>query len=181
MILSEEQTRSRLSGETPASSGIDATVPHPARIWNYWLDDKNNYAIDREAGDQHLEVLPDIREIAQPNRTFLARTVEYLSDEAGIDPFLDIGTGLPTADVGELGPGAQESTCPLGDRFDAVFQGLVRLVDIMELADRSHGVLHVGDAVAGSSHRGRDASLANRCQRVALGGADAQCDPGRDS
>ena len=84
--------------EPAAASGIDATTPHSARIWNYWLGGNDNYAVDREAGDQYLEVFPGIREIAQHNRTFLARAVKYLADEAGIDQFLDIGTGLPTAE-----------------------------------------------------------------------------------
>ena len=77
---------------------IDASVPHSARIWNYWLGGKDNYPVDREAGDQFREVFPEIVEVARSSREFLTRAVGYLAGEAGIRQFLDIGTGLPTAD-----------------------------------------------------------------------------------
>jgi hypothetical protein len=79
-------------------TGIDSTVPHSARIWNYWLGGKDNYAIDRLAGDQTIAVLPEIVDIARASRAFLARVVRYLAADAGIRQFLDVGTGLPTAD-----------------------------------------------------------------------------------
>jgi len=75
---------------------IDATVPHSARIWNYWLGGKDNYPVDRQAGDQTIAVLPEIVDIARASRQFLARVVRYLAADAGIRQFLDIGTGLPT-------------------------------------------------------------------------------------
>ncbi len=78
-------------------TGIDSTVPHSARIWNYWLGGKDNYAIDRLAGDQTIAVLPEIVDIARASRGFLARVVRYLAADAGIRQFLDVGTGLPTA------------------------------------------------------------------------------------
>ena len=73
-------------------------MPHSARIWNYWLGGKDNYAVDREAGDQYKEIFPGIAVVAQTSRGFLTRAVRYLAGEAGIRQFLDIGTGLPTAD-----------------------------------------------------------------------------------
>ena len=81
-----------------AGTAIDTTVPHSARIWNYWLGGKDNYAADREAGDQYREIFPGIVEVACASRTFLTRAVRYLAGEAGIRQFLDIGTGLPTVD-----------------------------------------------------------------------------------
>jgi O-methyltransferase involved in polyketide biosynthesis len=75
----------------------DITVPHSARIWNYWLGGKDHFAADRMAGDQTIAVLPEIVEIARASRQFLARVVRYLAADAGIRQFLDIGTGLPTA------------------------------------------------------------------------------------
>jgi S-adenosyl methyltransferase len=81
-----------------AKTGIDTTVPHSARIWNYWLGGKDNYAIDRQVGDEFLAIFPGQAEIARQSRAFLARVVRYLAAEAGIRQFLDIGTGLPTAD-----------------------------------------------------------------------------------
>ncbi len=79
-------------------TGIDATVPHSARIWNYWLGGKDNYAIDRAAGDQFLAVFLDIVVIARSTRAFMGRAVRYLAGEARVRQFLDIGTGLPSAD-----------------------------------------------------------------------------------
>ena len=85
--------------DAAAGTGIDTTVPHSARIWNYWLGGKDNYAVDREAGDQYSEIFPGIVVASPaPTRAFLARAVRYLAGEAGIRQFLDIGTGLPTAD-----------------------------------------------------------------------------------
>jgi hypothetical protein len=79
-------------------SKIDSSVPHSARIFNYWLGGKDNYAADRAAGDKFQESFPEIVDLARSGRQFLIRTVRYLAGEAGIRQFLDIGTGLPSAD-----------------------------------------------------------------------------------
>jgi O-methyltransferase involved in polyketide biosynthesis len=76
---------------------INTNVPQTARIWNYWLGGKDSFPVDRQVGDQILEAFPAIVENARASRAFLARAVEYLAGEAGIRQFLDIGTGLPTA------------------------------------------------------------------------------------
>ena len=81
-----------------AGTGIDITVPHSARIWNYWLGGKDHYAVDREDGDQFSAIYPGIVDIAVADRAFLGRVVRYLAGEAGVRQFLDVGTGLPTAD-----------------------------------------------------------------------------------
>jgi hypothetical protein len=77
---------------------FDTSVAHVARVYNYWLGGKDNYAADREAGDQAIQAYPDLVLSVRANRAFLARTVRYLAGEAGIRQFLDIGTGIPTAD-----------------------------------------------------------------------------------
>jgi O-methyltransferase involved in polyketide biosynthesis len=77
---------------------IDAKVPNSARIWNYWLGGKDNYPVDREAGEQFRAVYPEIVEVARSSRAFLNRAVAYLVGAAGVRQFLDVGTGLPTAD-----------------------------------------------------------------------------------
>jgi hypothetical protein len=74
---------------------IDTTVPHSARIWNYWLGGKDNYLVDREAGDKYREAYPQIVDIARAGRQFLARAVRFLAAEAGVRQFIDVGTGLP--------------------------------------------------------------------------------------
>ena len=77
---------------------IDVMIPHSARIWNYWLGGKDNFRVDREAGDEFLEVYPEQRDKAMACRSFLSRAVRYLVVEEGVRQFLDVGTGLPTAD-----------------------------------------------------------------------------------
>ena len=76
---------------------IDGSVPQSARIYNYWLGGKDNYPVDRAMGEQIQQLLPGIPEMARQQRAFLVRVVTYLAGEAGIRQFLDIGTGLPTA------------------------------------------------------------------------------------
>jgi hypothetical protein len=77
---------------------IDTSVPQSARIWNYWLGGKDYFPVDRAAGDQYIEVFPGIVDIARASRGFLTRAVRYLAAQAQVRQFLDIGTGLPTAD-----------------------------------------------------------------------------------
>ncbi|WP_017606605.1 SAM-dependent methyltransferase [Nocardiopsis alkaliphila] len=72
-------------------------VPHSARVYDYWLGGKDNYPADRAMGDRILSVLPMIGDMAVQNRAFLERTIRFLAQERGIRQFLDIGTGLPTA------------------------------------------------------------------------------------
>jgi hypothetical protein len=76
---------------------LDTTVPHPARVYDYWLGGKDNFAADREVGEQTLQAYPDIALGVRSNRAFLGRAVRHLAGEAGVRQFLDIGTGLPTA------------------------------------------------------------------------------------
>jgi hypothetical protein len=78
-------------------TGIDTSRPHPARTYDYFLGGKNNFAADREVADKVLAGWPAIRVGVRENRKFLARAARYLAGEAGICQFLDIGTGLPTA------------------------------------------------------------------------------------
>jgi O-methyltransferase involved in polyketide biosynthesis len=85
-----------MSSTTPPP-GVDATVPTSARIYDYWLGGKDNFPTDRQVGEEIRKVLPGIVEMALAQRAFLARVVTYLATEVGIRQFLDIGTGLPTA------------------------------------------------------------------------------------
>jgi hypothetical protein len=85
------------AADSTAQTGIDTTVPHSARIWNYWLGGKDNFAVDRAAGDAWTATFPGMRDIARASRGFLIRSIAYLADDAGIRQFLDVGTGLPTA------------------------------------------------------------------------------------
>ena len=76
---------------------IDTSVAHIARVYDYWLGGKDNLIADREAGDEAIEAYPDMRSSVRANRAFLRRAVSHLAADAGIRQFLDIGTGLPSA------------------------------------------------------------------------------------
>ncbi|MDX3326594.1 MULTISPECIES: SAM-dependent methyltransferase [Streptomyces] len=78
---------------------FDTSTPHSARVWNYWLGGRDNYEADRRLGATMAELYPQIIDIARASRRFQARAVRYLAGEAGIRQFLDLGTGLPTADA----------------------------------------------------------------------------------
>jgi hypothetical protein len=77
---------------------VDITVARQARIYDFLLGGKDNFAADREAAAQAIEAFPGLVAWARHNRAFLARAVRYLVTEAGVRQFLDVGTGLPTAD-----------------------------------------------------------------------------------
>ena len=78
--------------------GFDPSVPSPARVWNYWVGGKDNFAADRAVAERVLDVLPEVAVVARLTRGYLTRTVESLAGEHGVRQFLDIGSGLPTAD-----------------------------------------------------------------------------------
>jgi S-adenosyl methyltransferase len=77
---------------------FDTRVPHNARVYNYLLGGKDNFAADREAGDRFIATYPNVVHSVRANRAFLARAVRFLADGEGIRQFLDIGTGVPAAD-----------------------------------------------------------------------------------
>jgi O-methyltransferase involved in polyketide biosynthesis len=76
---------------------FDTSVPHIARVYDYWLGGKDNFAADRELGDRTLQAYPNLVFSVRANRAFLARAVRFLAADMGIRQFLDIGTGIPTA------------------------------------------------------------------------------------
>ncbi|SDT58398.1 SAM-dependent methyltransferase [Actinoplanes derwentensis] len=84
--------------EETVPAGLDTTTAHPARRYNYWLGGKDHFPADRASGDMIESVHPTVRLSALENRGFLQRAVRFLAEEARIGQFLDIGTGLPTAD-----------------------------------------------------------------------------------
>src|SRR5712671_1325121 len=88
------------SGIFPGSkrpAEIDTTVAHPARVYDYWLGGKDNFAADREAAERVLAIAPGLRFRVRANRAFLGRVTRYLAGDAGLRQFLDIGTGIPAA------------------------------------------------------------------------------------
>ncbi|CAM5680660.1 SAM-dependent methyltransferase [Streptomyces canus] len=93
-----DQAENSEQSEQEALPKIDTSVPQSARIWNYWLGGKDNYEVDRVAGDAFREIFPGIETGARAARYFLARAVRHLAGEEGVRQFLDIGTGLPNVD-----------------------------------------------------------------------------------
>jgi SAM-dependent methyltransferase len=91
--------------QSPANIRTD--IPHPARVYDYWLGGKDNFAADREVAEAVRSAVPEIVDTARGNRDFLARVVRFLSD-SGIRQFLDVGAGLPTSpNVHEIAPDAR--------------------------------------------------------------------------
>jgi len=82
------------SAERPA---FDTSVAHQARMYDYWLGGKDNFAADRKAAEEALAAYPGMAYLARANRAFLGRLIRYLAGEAGVRQFLDVGTGIPTA------------------------------------------------------------------------------------
>jgi hypothetical protein len=74
---------------------FDTSVPHIARVYDYWLGGKDNFAADRELGERTLQAYPNLIYSVRANRAYLTRAVRFLAAEAGIRQFLDIGTGIP--------------------------------------------------------------------------------------
>ncbi|WP_460071308.1 SAM-dependent methyltransferase [Streptomyces sp. YKOK-I1] len=87
----------RRSGDV-GGARLDTSVAHNARVWNYWIGGKDNYEVDQRVGEHVAGMFPLIRDIARADRWFLGRAVRFLAEERGVRQFLDIGTGLPTAD-----------------------------------------------------------------------------------
>jgi S-adenosyl methyltransferase len=96
--MADETPRRTTAAPEKADAAFDSAVAHIARVYNYWLGGKDNYAADRAAGDRTMAVFPGIVTSARANRAFLRRAVRYLVTEAGVRQFLDIGTGIPTSD-----------------------------------------------------------------------------------
>jgi hypothetical protein len=86
-----------VSGTKIAPPGVDTTVPHSARMYNWWIGGKDNFAADRELGAKFAEAIPGIRTMARENRNFMERVVRYLARVCGINQFLDIGAGIPAS------------------------------------------------------------------------------------
>jgi hypothetical protein len=86
------------SPEGDPQVALDTSVAHPARVYDYWLGGKDNFAVDRDAAEQVIAANPTVLPGVRANRAFLGRAVRYLAEEAGIRQFLDLGTGLPTAE-----------------------------------------------------------------------------------
>jgi SAM-dependent methyltransferase len=96
-------------GQRTISLSLDTSVPHPARVYGYWLGGKDNFPADRQAAEDVIRLRPQAVASARANRAFLARVVRFLAGQCGIRQFLDIGTGLPVPDGGNTHEVAQRA------------------------------------------------------------------------
>ncbi|BCY15412.1 hypothetical protein L3i22_105000 [Actinoplanes sp. L3-i22] len=80
-----------------APPGVNPNVPHSARIYDYWLGGKDNFAVDRAVGEAMIQAIPGMRYMAGENRKFVHRAARDLVEKEGIRQFLDVGTGIPTS------------------------------------------------------------------------------------
>jgi trans-aconitate methyltransferase len=93
----DEPVAGRTDDERRYPDGIDTSVAHQARIYDYWLGGKDNFAVDREAAELAIAAYPGLRRGVRAQRAFLGNVVRYLAGPAGVRQFLDVGTGIPTA------------------------------------------------------------------------------------
>src|ERR1700744_3577988 len=128
--------------EDPAPE-IDGTTPHPARMYDYFRGGKDNFAADRAIASQVLESWGSVRTGVRENRAFLGRAVRYLAGEAGISQFLDLGTGLPSANnVHEVAQGVNPEARVVYADNDPIVLAHARAL----LASGPHGVTAYLDA-----------------------------------
>jgi hypothetical protein len=100
-----------MAADEAAPPGIDVSVPSIARVYDYFLGGKDNFAVDRQTAQMALKIAPDAPEAGQANRGFLRRSVRYLAREEGIRQFIDLGSGLPTqGNVHEIAHSVDRST-----------------------------------------------------------------------
>jgi hypothetical protein len=103
-------------GPDPLAAGVplDTNLPHIARVYDYWLGGKDNFAADRELAEKFMRADPSVTAGVRSNRAFLGRAVHYLVEEAGVRQFLDIGTGIrPPTTPTRWRPGTGVSPRPL--------------------------------------------------------------------
>lgn len=96
MASQDRPVETGVEPDRSAPPGVDTSVAHSARMYDWWLGGKDNFPPDRAMGEAFISAIPSIRTMARENRQFLGRAVRYLVQEAGIRQFLDIGTGIPT-------------------------------------------------------------------------------------
>jgi hypothetical protein len=133
-------------GSPPA--GLDVSVPHPARVWNYWLGGRDYFAADRAAGEEIGREFPHIAETARAERAFLVRAVRFLAGPARIRQFLDVGAGLPAGgNTHEIAQGIAPNTgIVYADNDPVVILHAKALLDSPMLASSPEGAVGYVDA-----------------------------------
>ena len=131
----------------PPPAGLDVSVPHPARVWNYWLGGRDFFAADKAAGEEIRREFPHLAETARAERAFLVRAVRFLAGPARIRQFADIGAGLAGGNTHEIAQGiAPDSGIVYGDNDPAVLLHAKALLSSPMLASTPEGAVCYTDA-----------------------------------
>src|SRR5690242_9959275 len=132
----------------PPPAGLDVSLPHPARVWNYWLGGRDFFAADKAAGEEISREFPHLAETARAERAFLVRAVRFLAGPARIRQFLDVGSGLPAG--GNTHEIAQRIVPDTGivyaDNDPAVILHAKALLSSPMLASTTEGAVYYADA-----------------------------------
>ena len=132
----------------PPPAGLDVSLPHPARVWNYWLGGRDFWAADKAAGEEIGREFPHLAEAARAERAFLVRAVRFLAGPARIRQFLDVGSGLPAG--GNTHEIAQRIVPDTGivyaDHDPAVILHAKALLASPMLASTAEGAVYYADA-----------------------------------
>jgi len=132
----------------PPPAGLDVSLPHPARVWNYWLGGRDFFAADKAAGEEISREFPHLAETARAERAFLVRAVRFLAGPARIRQFLDVGSGLPAG--GNTHEIAQRIVPDTGivyaDHDPAVILHAKALLGSPMLASTPEGAVYYADA-----------------------------------
>jgi S-adenosyl methyltransferase len=132
----------------PPPAGLDVSLPHPARVWNYWLGGRDFFAADKAAGEEIGREFPHLAEVARAERAFLVRAVRFLAGPARIRQFLDVGSGLPAG--GNTHEIAQRIVPDTGivyaDNDPAVILHAKALLSSPMLASTTEGAVYYADA-----------------------------------
>lgn len=132
----------------PPPAGLDVSLPHPARVRNYWLGGRDFYAADKAAGEEIGREFPHLAEAAQAERAFLVRAVRFLAGPARIRQFLDVGSGLPAGgNTHEIAQGiAPDTRIVYADHDPAVILHAKTLLSNPMLASTREGAVYYADA-----------------------------------
>ena len=132
----------------PPPAGLDVSLPHPARVWNYWLGGRDFFAADKAAGEEIGQEFPHLAEAARAERAFLVRAVRFLVGPARIRQFLDVGSGLPAGgNTHEIAQGiAPDARIVYADHDPAVILHAKTLLSDPMLASTREGAVYYADA-----------------------------------
>src|SRR5271157_6259789 len=132
----------------PPPAGLDVSMPHPARVWNYWLGGRDFFAADKAAGEEIGREFPHLAQTARAERAFLVRAVRFLVGPARIRQFLDVGAGLPAGgNTHEIAQGiAPDSGIVYADNDPVVIMHAKALLGSPMLASTPRGAVCYTDA-----------------------------------